>query len=655
MLFVALGLGLYTEWTNSQNTAILMIALCGLLVFGMSCAMQYYFNKEALGQAVLHLWLGCILGVIIFTDAKEYQFETLEESMDILLISSAAFGLFWSVCERILHLMKMDATLFSSLQCLECLGFVIASLVVGTVDAIVISLCVLAFLFCLTAIRLKSLLSFTSLGVCIILFSLTILPTLPVKVNLYGIICFAGRNGFEPVIDFYFSGLTTLERWQAFFSKSGFLRKLVIILVFLLNLTFAILTGQQSTTHKEWFVVVPLFVVFAILWLCFHVINLITSWILMNKVSECISTYQSQGEHYRSMPRIMAAKGIRHFSLISQRLMFFTLITTVIVFGVGWETRSSYSIALFLVVLPLETATLSLFWELGDNLGGTCTGYALIAPNTGNRSNSGVKLLNSSNVEEMGSRAMSSLNKIQQFFTRNLIDNYGCDYSSSGISDEYLKSKVTQFFSRKTSDGPRFDTYLLYYSGDCQESGDWALTDGVSVKLEKLLDWWTEKNGDSGSRLILVCDTQHTWCWAKDVARLEQYVALQTWKYSRAPDPETGHVVGAFTDDWVKFNMDEEIETPWTDKERNIRAFYKVSKTWTDFSFHLPTTEDIEAHWNSNFPACTKPLIKSVNVFQHGSLCCCCEGIRNCVKRKRMQWLPPKVSDTGHGFRLVRS
>jgi len=57
-----------------------------------------------------------------------------------------------------------------------------------------------------------------------------------------------------------------------------------------------------------------------------------------------------------------------------------------------------------------------------------------------------------------------------------MIDNYGSDFSSSGISEDYLKSKVAGFFTRKTSDGPRYDSYLLYYSGDCIDSGDWALT-----------------------------------------------------------------------------------------------------------------------------------------------------------------------------------
>jgi len=385
MLFVALGLGLYTEWANSQNTAILLISLCGLLVFGISCAMQYYFDKHIIGQALLHLWLGCILGIIIFTNDQEYQYETMEESMHILLVSSAVFSLFWAVCERIMHLKTMDVTLFSTLQTLECVGVIIASLVVGGIDSLVIALCVIAFMLNLTAIRLKSVFSLLSLAILFILFSFMILPKLDIKANKYGLLCFVGRNAFEPIIDLYFSGLTALERWQAFFSKSGFVRKLTVILIFIVNLTFAGLTGQQSTTHKEWFVVVPLYIVFVALWLCFHVISFITAWILMNKVSECNLTFTSLGDNHRSMSRIMASKGLRHFGLISQRLMLLTLATTVLVFGVGWETRTAYSVCLALVLLPLETAALSLLWEMGDNLGGTCTGYALVAPHTGNR------------------------------------------------------------------------------------------------------------------------------------------------------------------------------------------------------------------------------------------------------------------------------
>ena len=179
-----------------------------------------------------------------------------------------------------------------------------------------------------------------------------------------------------------------------------------------------------------------------------------------------------------------------------------------------------------------------------------------------------------------------------------------------------------------------------------------------SLKFDTLMDWWTQKNGDSGSRLILVCDTQHSWRCAQDVTKIDDnYVALQTCKFTRSPDPEFGDklTVGTFTDDWVTYNITDDVEPSWSDKKRVIRAIYKVSKNWTNFVFHLPTSEDIEEHWESNFPKFTKPLIKGVNFFETGGLCCFCDGIRRIFKRKRMQWLPPKVSETGHGFKLVRS
>ena len=38
-----------------------------------------------------------------------------------------------------------------------------------------------------------------------------------------------------------------------------------------------------------------------------------------------------------------------------------------------------------------------------------------------------------------------------------------------------VQSKLKAFFERTTVDGPKYDTYLLYYSGSVYDSGDWAL------------------------------------------------------------------------------------------------------------------------------------------------------------------------------------
>ena len=85
-------------------------------------------------------------------------------------------------------------------------------------------------------------------------------------------------------------------------------------------------------------------------------------------------------------------------------------------------------------------------------------------------------LLPSGTLQELSSRATHILSAVQRFFTHHLIETYGCDYSSSGLSAEAVETKLKAFFQRVTSDGPRFDTYLLYYSGGVFEQGDWALS-----------------------------------------------------------------------------------------------------------------------------------------------------------------------------------
>lgn len=105
----------------------------------------------------------------------------------------------------------------------------------------------------------------------------------------------------------------------------------------------------------------------------------------MNRITECNLTFASLPDDNKNMNQIMASKGVRHFSLISQRLICITVVTTVTLMGIGWTTRTAYSLSLISILLPIECLTLSLFWELGASLGGTVTGYAIIAPNTGQR------------------------------------------------------------------------------------------------------------------------------------------------------------------------------------------------------------------------------------------------------------------------------
>ncbi|XP_071082473.1 transmembrane protein 168-like [Haliotis cracherodii] len=657
ILLVALGLGLYIQWHLTNNTVIAVISLFGLFVFGISCALRYYFSMQSIGNALFHIWTGCLVGIIAFSEKNDYD-DVLHEVMEMLFLTSMVSVWFWNIFGRIMHFVKLDACILTQSEGLESLGLIIATFVMDTSKGLPMSMLIVAFTVHLIALRMKSflgLISFLSL-LCVGIF--VFFPGFQMSPNKYALICFIGRHAFQPIIDFYFSALTTIERWKPFFNLSKLLRYLVILFVFGLDLVLASLIGIQSFNHKEWFVVVPVFAAFAFIWILFHLIYFISCWKLMGKITECNLTYISLADEQQSYNRIMASKGIRHFGLISHRLICLSLTTTIILTGIGWETRTGYSLSLAWILLPIEAMSLSLFYELGDFLGGTCTGFGLIAPVTNIRPNGPAKLLSSASLQDMTSRATNTLNHIHKLFGFHMIDNYGCDYSTSGLSEDYLKSKVNAFFERRTADGPRFDTYMLYYSGEVYENGELALADNKNLKPETLLEWWATKNDGSGSRLIIVLDAGHYTSWTRNIRNcVGEFVAIQTCKYSRPADPESGGSggVGSFTEDWVNYNVGKDIKPSWTDKTRPTEAIYVLSKYWSDFTFHLPTSEDFAQYWDTNFPKITKPLIKAVNLPSLGAICCMCTSILRCLRRKQMKWLPPKEIDTGHGFKLVRT
>ena len=84
-------------------------------------------------------------------------------------------------------------------------------------------------------------------------------------------------------------------------------------------------------------------------------------------------------------------------------------------------------------------------------------------------------LLPPEHVQELNLRSTGMLNAIQRFFAYHMIETYGCDYSTSGLSFDTLHSKLKAFLELRTVDGPRHDTYVLYYSGHTHGTGEWAL------------------------------------------------------------------------------------------------------------------------------------------------------------------------------------
>lgn len=68
------------------------------------------------------------------------------------------------------------------------------------------------------------------------------------------------------------------------------------------------------------------------------------------------------------------------------------------------------------------------------------------------------------------------LNNVQRLFSHHMVQTFGCDYSTSGVTLEALLTKLRAFLELCTDDGPRHDTYLIFYSGHTQKgTGAWAL------------------------------------------------------------------------------------------------------------------------------------------------------------------------------------
>lgn len=79
-------------------------------------------------------------------------------------------------------------------------------------------------------------------------------------------------------------------------------------------------------------------------------------------------------------------------------------------------------------------------------------------------------------VQQMNLRSTGMLNNVQRLFSHHMIQTFGCDYSTSGVTLAALQTKLRNFLDLCTEDGPRHDTYLIFYSGHTHKgTGAWAL------------------------------------------------------------------------------------------------------------------------------------------------------------------------------------
>ncbi|KAM8973455.1 transmembrane protein 168 [Pelodytes ibericus] len=657
-LLVAICMGLYVRWEQTSDDLILVIFILGLFVLGIASILYYYFSMEAASLSLSNLWFGFLLGLLCFIDTSTFHRDVKEEATKYLLVSSISIRAMCALVERICGCVRHRPTLLTSSEFLELVGFAIASTIMLLAKSISIILLVAGFALIIIDLRMKTFLAIPNLVTFAVLAPVLFFPSLKIPVNPYALSCFFCCMVSEPLLDVYFCGLSVTERWKPYLYRGTICRRLSVISVGLIELIFFVLAALKLSDLHFWYFVIPGFSIFGIFWLVCHIIFVITLWGFHTKLNDCHKVYYTHRPDHNSLDRVMASKGMRHFCLISERLVFFSLLATTILGAVSWQPSNGIFMSVFLIVLPLESMAHGLFHELGSCLGGTCVGYAVVIPTNFCSPNGQPMLLPPEHVQELNLRSTGMLNSIQRFFASHMIETYGCDYSTSGLNFETLHSKLKSFLELRTSDGPRHDTYIIYYSGHSHSTGEWALAGGETLRFETLLEWWREKNSAFCSRLIIVLDTESSQPWVKDVRKVnDQYIAVQGAEMAKVVDIEEADPpqLGDFTKDWVEYNCNPENGITWSEKGRLVKAIYGVSKHWSDYTLHLPTGNDVTKHWMIYFPRITYPLVHLANWCGALNMFWLCKVCYKCMRRLKMNWFLPSVLDTGQGFKLVKS
>nr|XP_046248990.1 transmembrane protein 168 [Scatophagus argus] len=657
-LLVALCLGLYARWERTAETILLVIFVLALIVLGIASIMYYYFSMERVSLSLLHPWFGFLLGLLCFLNSPALKNDSKERASNYLLLSSVVLRTLWALLDRLFGCTRYRPAFLTSAERLELAGFATASAALLFQKSMSVMVLVVALATVMVALRMKALLALPNLVCFAVITAVVLFKSLNITTNPFALACFFSQLICDPLLDVYFSGLSVTERWQHFLVWRGLWRRLSLLPLLAVEVTFIILAGRKLTDLDQWYLMIPSFVVCVLFWTICHMVFVITVWGFHTKLSDCQRVCLSQGSGGNGLDKIMASKGMRHFCLISERLVLFTLVSTVAVAALCWQASSSIFVSLFLLVLPLESLFHGLFHELGNSLGGTCVGYAVVIPTNYCSPDGQPMLLPPDQVQELNRRSTSMLNSVQRFFAHHLIENFGCDYSTSGLTLEALQAKIKSFLELRTADGPRHDTYVIFYSGHSHRSGEWALAGGDTLRLDQILEWWREKNSNFCSRLILVLDCDNSLPWVKEVRRVEGlYVAIQGATLARVTDVEQQDPpqLGDFTSQWVEYNCNSNSNIRWGERPRAVYAAYGISKHWSDYTLHLPTESDVTNHWRMYFPRMTYPVVQLALWCGGLNLLWLCGACLRCLKRVKLNWFPPAILDTGQGFKLVRS
>ncbi|KAL9959547.1 hypothetical protein ACROYT_G032878 [Oculina patagonica] len=663
LFFAGAANGIRERWLHhTTDGSIHFLAIAVAIAVLISLA-TYLYGYRDFGRGFSYLWMGVLFSVLSFT---EIAFDHLIDSLhdldvtDILIMASTGVHCFKVLSKRICSSPAYESKFLTTEECLFLLGFLSGT--TGTMHFGSMLTIIVAVTIHLMAFHMKSSISLLSAICLCFLGSVYFFPASDVNYNPYILSAFTVHLSFESLVDIYFSRLSLLETWKKFIFQGRCIHRLQILVVLVLEALFYAFSIQLVKDPDLPVYRLPIFVFLSIPWVWFHFMFIVTCWGFVGKLEECSNVLNARGElSDNSMSEVMASKGLRHFCLVSQIVMLYTLLSTLLVIASAWQETNPAFIGMLLTILPVELVMYDILAKLGKSVGGTAIGYAVVAPAHKYSPTGDVVILAENAFQAVNTKAMELISIVSRFFSSHMIHNFGTDFSSSGISADYIEKKITSFFEQRVLPGLHYDTYILYYSGHVISNGDWALTEDKTLAFESILKWWRNKNAGTGARLLLFLDTAHSDKWVDNIWKVENdFIAIQTGKLTATFDAELGNTfpLGELTKLWDDFNTTAVTGKPenyWDKNSMKVKPVYGVSREWCCFKFHEPTVEDIAQHVEQNFPRFIKPITK---IFTHlpcnTNVLSIFDWFTHGCRRLKMRWFPPAVYDTGHGFKLVR-
>lgn len=342
-LLIAVCLGMYVRWEQTDEGMILVIFILGLIISAIACILYYYFSMESASLSLFHLWFGFLQGLLCFLNIPSLEKDIRERVTNYLLLACVIVRTFWALTERLCGNATYKPVVLTSFELLELLGFGVASLSLFFHESVAVIALVVALAALIVDLRMKSPLALPNLTCFAVITAVYFFNSLKIKTNPFALSCYLGRLICEPLLDVYFSGLSPTERWKQFLSAGGFWRKFSLFPLSLIEVAFVVLCALKLGDINVWYLVIPGFCVFGLLWVLCHMVFLVTLWSFHTKLSECQKTWKAQRSDTLSLDRIMGSRGMRHFCLISERLVLFCLLSTVILTAVSWQVGYMFS------------------------------------------------------------------------------------------------------------------------------------------------------------------------------------------------------------------------------------------------------------------------------------------------------------------------